>query len=501
MVGILLMLTILAMVASLMLLLGSSNLRMARNEIESEKALNAAEAGLAIALEHYIRDQAYSGEVTPVGFGSTGQTYTINLYDSTTGSPDGTNIPDNHTLIRADGFTQRGTTRTVTAMVTARLTTQAHDNALLAGDRIFLENAFLQTYDSALSNAAFAFYTQSSAPLALAQAQQLSLSGPFGTASVNLAANPPKFSFSQSSTTSSVTFKSASAKRAPSDGSGTSPTFPKPAQALDYDKTATYYDTSGTNSNGGNAHIAVSTDDANSLVLGYGSSVDGELRIPDGADAETVIRNDSGADTLGVNDAYSPPAMVPVRLPLAPGEQDITWTGQASTADFLQDGQLKPGAYRDLVVDGGTLLLNSSGSKSNDLYVFNSITLKNGGQIVLPKEAKSNKIKAGLYVDKKLEIVDGSVVNKTNDPSRLQMYVSDEAPVRIDVREDSELMLYAPGSKVDITGGDLYGNVVGKEIQITGGATVHYDKQLAKIQPDPWGNGGFYAFWKSYQRR
>jgi Tfp pilus assembly protein PilX len=573
-VGILLMLTVLGLLAVLMASLGSANQRLARSQTESETALCAAEAGMAVALESYIREADYQGNVTPIPFGTVGQTYAVSLYDKSTPPPDGAVIPANHTLIVSKGWSKTGASRSVATLVTERMDTQAQNNALLGADRIFVGDAMLSSY----SNSSYAFYadsgsisssqssSQAKAATSLSSmAAKASSSSPLGkfsglSLSITIGASglsvtgsytgksgdTTDFAFADSKTTSSVQ-KTYTLGSASGSSTASAPVAAKAAKAprmamakaaaaapppppalksasvaqaaplaaaepvvMEYDLSATAF-ASGTKSSqgGSSAHIAVDTDGANGITLGAGATIEGELRIPDGADANTVINDSGSASYDGVNDSYSPPTMVNVRLPLVPGDQDINWTSSSSPQSYgsaFSGSQLQPGAYGHLVVDGGVLELNTSdlagqGNSPKDMYVFRSLTLKNGGKIVLKGDAKTSDLTSGLYVDEKMEIEDGSFINETNEPARLQVYVSEGAPVTADFEEDSHVMLYAPGSDVKVTGGDLYGSIVGKEISLDNGARVFYDETLAGVQPDPWGNGGYYAYQKSYRRR
>lgn len=510
-VGILLMLTVLGMVAVLMASLGSENQRLARAQTESEVALNAAEAGLAIALENYIRDADYQGDLAPQAFGTIGSTYKVTLYDETNPPPDGTVVPANHTLILAQGWSKAGAARQVSAMVTEQIETQGHDNALLAGERVFVSgNAQI----ASVTQTAGVLMSKSSASSSSTAQTQTAVSGTLTLKGMTLTLSLSsggglslKTASTSSGTKQNLTLKkttsSKSAQSSPEPAAAAAPPPPEPSQTYDLNTTA-----AGTTSGSGqpDAHIAIAGDGEDALTLESGAVIDGQLRIPPGADESSVV-NDTGSFHDGIN-PQSPPTMVPVRLPLVPGDEDINWTSSSSPSSHggsFNGNELKPGAYGDVVVDGGVLELNTAdlGSGEKDLYVFRSLTLKNGGQVVLKGAAETNDVTSGLYIDEKFEVVNGSLVNETSDPSRMQVYVSDGAPVNLDFEQDAptSMMLYAPGSVVNMGEGELLGNIVGKQVNLQDGAVVHYDSSLAGIQPDPWGNSGFYAYKKSYRRR
>lgn len=490
------LLSILALVATLMTVLASSNLRTAMVEAQSDQALNAAEAGMSVALEQYIRDQSYNGNAQPESFGTTGQQYQVSVYNDTNPSPDGTPIPPNHSLIVSRGISAHGSSRKISALVTAKISTQAQDNALLAGSKLLIENASLDAYSSLTGLVSSA--TASAAAPVSAKSFSLSAALQAGFTALAKGASQQQALATALAAGSGVT---ASAKAAPmmKMASMSVSAAPAPAAAAPAPSASS---TSGTSGSGA-ANVAVSSASANALTLGSGAQVDGEVRIPSGSDSATVIDDKSGASYKSVNDNYSPPTLIPVRLPLTPGDTNLN-----VTSNQAGQSELQPGAYGDVVVDGGVLVLNtqntSGQSQTKDLYVFKSLTIKNGGQIVYQQSAKDNGITSGLYVDEKLDISNGAFINESSEPARLQVYVSDDAPVKVQIPDGEnrdQMTLYAPGSKVEIVGGDLYGSVVGGDLSITNGATIHYDTELAGLNPDPWGNGGFYAYWKSYQRR
>jgi hypothetical protein len=520
-VGILLMLTVLGMLAVLMANLGSQSQRLARAQTESEVALNAAEAGLAIALETYIRDSEYQGDTEPQPFGTIGSTYQITLYDESNPPADGTMIPADHTLIMAQGWSESGALRSVSAMVTEQIETEGHDNALLAGERLFVSgNAQIASIVNGVRSQPGQRVGEQLQEQSVQTSETITVTlfgktatlstgggGFFGMSLLSIAdaeegAPEGVQAARKSSKTSSL--KSASMEAAPMDMQMDMAMAAE--EEVVFEEIQLDSQAAGTQSSDGDAtaHIAVAGDGQDALTLESGAVVDGELRIPPGADESSVV-NDTGSFHDGVH-PQSPPTMVPVRLPLVPGDQDINWSSSSSPSaygDSFSGNELKPGAYGDVVVDGGVLELNTAdlGSGDKDLYIFRSLTLQNGGKVVLKGAAENNDVISGLYIDEKFEVVDGSLINETSDPSRLQVYVSDGAPVNLDFEEEAAAMLYAPGSVVNMNEGDLVGNIVGKEVNLNDGAVVQYDSDLASLKPDPWGNGGFYAYKKSYRRR
>lgn len=480
-VGILMLLVILAMVAVLMAGVGSATQRTARGHADSEVALYSAEAGLSVALQEISQDPEYGGEAQKVPFGTNGQSYQVDLYDNDNPPPDGTVIPVGHTLVVATGWSRTGISRSVSALVSDQADTEVQDNALLAGELLDVRNGSLGTFDSRTSYAQMISSASGSGSVTLKVlgSSVTTFSGSFGswlgglinglnTGGVVSATT----SVPTTSTTTILTTTSTGATGSSGGLSGTTSTSATPA-----------------------AHVAVTSGNDDSLLLGSGSSIDGEVRVPAGADANLVVEDQSGGAHAGIDDAYAAPNLVPVRMPLLPGTETLTVTTTS---------QLQPGAYGDLVVDGGVVELSTVSTGSSDqknIYAFSSITLKNGGSILLKEEADAADVTSGLYVENGVDLQGGSIVNETEKPARVQLYVMDGGPVTMDIDQDSHAVLYAPGSDVDIVGGSLYGSVVGGNILVDNGAQVVYDLSLADLKPDPWGNGGFSLRKSSVRRR
>jgi Tfp pilus assembly protein PilX len=472
-VAVFLMLAIFASVAVLLAQLGTRNQRNARLEARSDEALYAAEAGLAVATERYLDDDDYEPEPTPEGFGGQGQTFRIALYRGGELSARGIAVPQNHVLIEATGYAASGQSRAVSALFTNREPTQAQDNAVLAGRNVRVEDGSVEVMPAAAA-AAYAFLADTGSSL-----------------------TPPEENSGLSTRGALLRTAKAIAPVGPGD-------------ILASDPQASLTDQMGI------AHVAVESSAEGAITLGQEGSVDGKLRIPSGSQAQFTVDDDSGGRHGGVVDDYVPPALIPVRLPMVAGDLDITLTASSDPKSFSGSlkkafkggGELKPGAYRDVVVDGGVLELNTedildsaaTGKAPKDLYVFKSLTLKNGGTVALRGKAKDIGLAAMVYIERDLSVVDGAIVNETLNPSFLQMYVSSGGEVRIDEEATSYNTLYAPGSDVSISRASLYGSVVGKSVSLQDGAHIYYDPSLATVRPDPWGNGGYYTVRKTYRR-
>jgi len=233
---------------------------------------------------------------------------------------------------------------------------------------------------------------------------------------------------------------------------------------------------------GGNteeAHIAVSPDDVSDrpdFVIDSSSTVAGEAFVPDGIDPTSVLSTDELVRTEGIGPGL-PPAIVSVRLPVKPNDDDRTFSGGVHT--------LPPGVYGDIVVENNARL-ELEGNALNK-YVFDTLKVDTNGEVRLPSsEADPCKV----YIDKTFEMVDGAIVNGTGDPALLQFYLADSEgtapPINFqDQGRGFQCMVYAPTVDILLQNSELTGLVGGKNVSLVD-STIVYPNYLQSEYLDPW---------------
>jgi hypothetical protein len=134
------------------------------------------------------------------------------------------------------------------------------------------------------------------------------------------------------------------------------------------------------------------------------------------------------------------------------------------------------------VNSGGTLTLTGS------TYFFSTITLS--GNSILKVDAATK-----IYVTQASNLSGGGLSNTTGNPTNLQIFQHPYAlpvgfvwdkkfPVPYNTMgfsggSTTSLVVYAPYTNVSVTGnGDVFGAVVGDNINASGGAIFHYDEAL-----------------------
>lgn len=160
---------------------------------------------------------------------------------------------------------------------------------------------------------------------------------------------------------------------------------------------------------------------------------------------------------------------------------------------------LDPGAVGGTITMGN---LTTNGSSVVHLkagtYVVNSVTMNGNSKIVIDSGPVIFKV-AGVGQATPISITGQGLVNTTFDPSSLQFIYGGTGQVKLAGGDQTSALIYAPNASGAISGGaDLYGAIVLKYLSETGGAAIHYDRNLQKSSMTA-GNYMLSAFtWKNY---
>jgi hypothetical protein len=155
---------------------------------------------------------------------------------------------------------------------------------------------------------------------------------------------------------------------------------------------------------------------------------------------------------------------------------------------------LTPGAYADIKVTGNATLSLTAGT-----YDVNSLDVGSGSTIRILSTPVIFNV-AGVGVTEPISFTGTStVVNTTYDASTFLINYGGTGNVKLTGGTSYCAMVYAPDAEVTFAGGnDFYGTVIGKTIKDTGGAHLHFQRNLE----DKFfvvGNGMLSGFsWKKY---
>jgi Flp pilus assembly protein TadG len=121
---------------------------------------------------------------------------------------------------------------------------------------------------------------------------------------------------------------------------------------------------------------------------------------------------------------------------------------------------------RNFLLDGGRTYTIPSGT-----YYINDLTLTGSSKLYVDPGVK-------LYVTGKLDTSGGDVINATQIPSNLRIFMSGST-ANISGSSDNHMVVYAPNTDVEVAGsGAFHGAVVGKTLSLTGDGGLHYDEDL-----------------------
>jgi hypothetical protein len=163
------------------------------------------------------------------------------------------------------------------------------------------------------------------------------------------------------------------------------------------------------------------------------------------------------------------------------------------------------GATLDPAATGGTITMGNVTTNGNSVihlkagtYVVNSVTMNGNSKIVVDSGPVIFKV-AGVGQTTPITITGQGLVNTTYKPNDLQFLYAGTGQVKLAGGDTSAALFYAPNAAGSITGGaDLWGAIVVKTLSETGGAAIHYDRNLLKSSVTA-GNYMLSAFtWKNY---
>lgn len=148
----------------------------------------------------------------------------------------------------------------------------------------------------------------------------------------------------------------------------------------------------------------------------------------------------------------------------------------ASDASFSGPGPhppLPPGVYKKLEIDNGAELEFTAGD-----YTIKELIVKNGS--ILRYRNLTQRV--NLFVTGTVLMEDYNIVNDSRIPRNFRI-LADEAlapDVNLIGTTTGYFLCYAPNSKVKLdNGSQVYGAVVGKEIEVNNNSQVHYDPASA----------------------
>jgi hypothetical protein len=146
---------------------------------------------------------------------------------------------------------------------------------------------------------------------------------------------------------------------------------------------------------------------------------------------------------------------------------------------------LAPGEYGNISATGNVELHLSAGTYNvNSMILGNNLTvIIDSGPVILNiagcTTLNADSTACATYMPMPLDANGTSFVNNSYVASDLQILYAGEGTLRLRGTTDLVATVYAPSAHVDMSGTPaLYGSVIGNTIDLSGTATVHYDRAL-----------------------
>jgi len=208
-----------------------------------------------------------------------------------------------------------------------------------------------------------------------------------------------------------------------------------------------------------------------SLVLGSGSTIDGDVFVGFGGDTETVIQNEGAVingQTYALKEELAFPVITPPSLSDM-GTMDIAGTTVVGSADSGRYTSITLQASGILKIDGGDVVLHVTGD----------VVMNSGSQIQV--EAGSSLT---LYVDGNIagdELNNVEINNYTGVPGGFKLCLMGASEPSIEFKNNSDLFMaiYAPNTDIIFKNNTNFrGSVVAKSVYMKNNSVFYYDKAL-----------------------
>jgi hypothetical protein len=211
----------------------------------------------------------------------------------------------------------------------------------------------------------------------------------------------------------------------------------------------------------------------------------------------------AGLNQLSQSVSYpTPPAPNPLPPTTATDFKKTTGcpSGYGSICATSTDGATFTPGSPSAVVTMGNVTINAGAvlHLNAGTYVLNSFTMAGGAKIVIDSGPVVLNV-AGVGETTPITITGQGIVNTSYDPSTLQILYAGTGNIKLAGGDQTAALFYAPNASAAISGGaDLYGALVVNKLTETGGAAIHYDRNLQNNALTA-GNYMLSAFtWKTY---
>lgn len=243
--------------------------------------------------------------------------------------------------------------------------------------------------------------------------------------------------------------------------------------------------TVGPSVRGSLANVATNSVVAGAISLLGGSWVQGTIQVGPGGSTgaarpsqptrgtSNVVWKDWSCWSLEESAMTSPLEFPAVAAPSAgTAAINVDWRGSDVAA----------GSYGDLRANGGGEVRLSGGT-----YVFKSINLSGGAKLSF-KGTDDNP--AVVYITNEFDMSNGTFYNTSAKPKNMVFMLAKNVKAKMTGGSAAYAVVYGPEADFQLTGGtDLFGAIVARTVTLQGGASIHYDTDLAKNPPSALSSG------------
>lgn len=113
-------------------------------------------------------------------------------------------------------------------------------------------------------------------------------------------------------------------------------------------------------------------------------------------------------------------------------------------------------------------------------YNINSLTLAGGATLTVATGPVILNV-AGQADGTPIDFTGGAAINESYDPSLLRINYAGTGTLKLTGGTTTAAIVYAPNAHTMIAGGaDFYGSVLSATVDVSGGASIHYDRRLSR---------------------
>ncbi len=229
--------------------------------------------------------------------------------------------------------------------------------------------------------------------------------------------------------------------------------------------------------NGGNVRIGTNSTEPDSIILRNSATVEGDVFVGMGGDADTGIELKTGANVTGQTSTMSEKIELdPVMVP--------SWLRYRPFWGTIRDSQTitNSGKYRGINLKNGNIIKIDG---AVGLFITGDVILGNSAEIQIVETNPNASLT--LYLGGDFEGKNSSAINNlTKDPKKLKIFGLDSSErMLFKNKTDFYGAIYAPSADVIFdNSADAYGAVAANSFVQRNSATFNYDASLREVAAD-----------------